>query len=426
MTTDPGDLVLDPTCGSGTTATVAEQWGRRWITIDTSRVALALARTRLMSARYPYYHLADSAEGRAQEQKVSGKIQPQAPTSGDIRQGFVYERAPHITLKSIANNAEIDVIWEKWEAVLEPLRAEMNAALGFTSPLEGEDVAKRQEGGEGSAKAPPSALPGISPSRGEIGQSPGWAEWQIPRDLDQWLETKDGAAKAGLLSARVRDLHKGWWEGRIARQKEIDASIARAADVEMLYDRPYEDKSKVRVAGPFTVESLSPHRVVTARDDTLGAELSAAEGTMQPEPKNVPDQDFGQMVLDHLRSAGVHQQEKRDTIRFNSVEPWPGNWLAAEGRYTDGDNREKRARNPDRPGIRHADAQPDHRSRPRGLRRPLRRADRLRLQFRGPGERPQPPRPAGDPEGAHESRSAHGRGSEEHGQGQPVRRLRRC
>lgn len=111
----------------------------------------------------------------------------------------------------------------------------------------------------------------------------------------------------------------------------------------MLYDRPYEDKTKVRVAGPFTVESLSPHRVVTSRDDTLAGELSAAEGTMQPAPKNVPDQDFGRMVLDHLRSAGVHSQERRDTIQFNSVEPWPGNWLAAEGRYNDGDGREKRA-----------------------------------------------------------------------------------
>lgn len=302
MTTDPGDLVLDPTCGSGTTATVAEQWGRRWITIDTSRVALALARTRLIAARYPYYLLADSAEGRDKEQEVSGRIQPQTPTAGDIRQGFVYERAPHITLKSIANNAEIDVIWEKWQDVLEPLRSELNEKLQTT-----------------------------------------FEEWEIPRDLDQWLETKDGAAKAGLVSARVRELHKAWWEGRIARQKEIDASIARAADVEMLYDRPYEDRTRVRVAGPFTVESLSPHRVVTSRDDTFVSEMSANEGTMQPAPKNVPDQDFGQMVLEHLRSAGVHQQERRDTISFNSVEPWPGNWLAAEGRYTDGDGREKRA-----------------------------------------------------------------------------------
>jgi adenine-specific DNA-methyltransferase len=132
-------------------------------------------------------------------------------------------------------------------------------------------------------------------------------------------------------------------ETRIARQKEIDASIARAADVEMLYDRPYEDRGRVRVAGPFTVESLSPHRVVTARDDTLGQELAAATSSMQPSPKNMPEIDFGQMVLENLRSTGVHQQEKRDTIRFNSVEPWPGNFLAAEGRYTDGDGREKRA-----------------------------------------------------------------------------------
>ncbi|MER9397492.1 site-specific DNA-methyltransferase [Mesorhizobium sp. M0615] len=302
MTTDPGDLVLDPTCGSGTTATVAEQWGRRWITIDTSRVALALARTRLMSARYPFYQLADSAEGRAQEQKVSGRIQTQARTSGDIRQGFVYERAPHITLKSIANNAEIDVIWERWKGVLEPLRQELNEKLAT-----------------------------------------GFEEWEIPRDLDPWLDSKEGATKAGLVTARVRELHKAWWAGRIARQKEIDASIAKAADVEMLYDRPYEDKSKVRVAGPFTVESLSPHRVVTARDDTLSGEIKAGEGGMQPAPANMPEVDFGQMVLDHLRTAGVHQQEKRDTIHFNSVEPWPGNWLAAEGRYTDGDGREKRA-----------------------------------------------------------------------------------
>src|SRR5690606_38605511 len=161
--------------------------------------ALALARTRLMSARYPYYLLADSPEGRTHEQKVSGKIQSRpstgsGPTAGDIRQGFVYERAPHITLKSIANNAEIDVIWAQWQAVLMPLRAEPNEKLQAA-----------------------------------------FEEWEIPRDDDQWLETKDGAAKAGLVSTRVREWHQNWWEGRIARQKEIYESIARAADVEMLY-----------------------------------------------------------------------------------------------------------------------------------------------------------------------------------------------
>jgi adenine-specific DNA-methyltransferase len=129
MTTDPGDLVLDPTCGSGTTATVSEQWGRRWITIDTSRVALALARARIMGARYPYYLLADSREGQIKEGEITRTAPSTKPVGGSIRHGFVYERVPHITLKSIANNAEIDVIWEKWQAKLEPLRESLNVAL---------------------------------------------------------------------------------------------------------------------------------------------------------------------------------------------------------------------------------------------------------------------------------------------------------
>ena len=129
MATDPGDLVLDPTCGSGTTAYVAEQWGRRWITIDTSRVALALARARIMGARYPFYLLADSREGQLKEAEVTRTAPSSQPVHGNIRHGFVYERVPHITLKSIANNAEIDVIWDKWQAKLEPLREKLNAAL---------------------------------------------------------------------------------------------------------------------------------------------------------------------------------------------------------------------------------------------------------------------------------------------------------
>jgi len=405
MATDPGDLVLDPTCGSGTTATVAEQWGRRWITIDTSRVALALARTRLMSARYPYYLLADSPEGRAQEGRLTGRIPSETPTGNDIRQGFVYERAPHITLKSIANNAEIDIIWERWQEVLEPLRAEMNRELFGTesttggsnrwndnfigsvtkaatppSPLEGEG--SRVGGSAVGSDGPPPPTP---PRKGEGSPTAasGWQEWQIPRDLDTWLETKEGKAwrtegaasppsplegegsRVGGgaavyrptptpnpspqgggergLGDRIRDLHTKWWEARIARQREIDASIARAADVELLYDRPYEDKSRVRVAGPFTVESLSPHRVVTARDESLGDAIAAAEGTLQPDPANVPEADFGAMVLANLKAAGVHQKDKADAIRFTSLEPWPGKWIAAEGRYTDGEGRERRA-----------------------------------------------------------------------------------
>lgn len=293
MTTDPGDLVLDPTCGSGTTAYVAEQWGRRWITLDTSRVALALARQRLMSARFPFYYLADSKDGRAKEQEVSGKIQPDTPTGrgflGDIRHGFVYERAPHITLKSIANNAEIDIIWETYQTTLEPLRAELNKALKKS-----------------------------------------WEEWEIPREADaSWPET-------------TQKLHAAWWEARIERQKKIDDSIKKNADIEYLYDRPYVDSSKVRVTGPFTVESLSPHRVIPSDEDAFGEELAASEGKRRRSRLTAPPTDFTAMVLEHLKSAGVHQAEKRDTIRFTSITGWPGEYIGAEAIFSEG-NLQRRA-----------------------------------------------------------------------------------
>ena len=185
MTTDPGDLVLDPTCGSGTTATLAEQWGRRWITIDTSRVALALARARIMGARYPFYLLADSRDGQLKEAEVTRTAPSSQPVQGNIRHGFVYERVPHITLKSIANNAEIDVIWDQWQAKLEPLREKLNAALKQT-----------------------------------------WQEWEIPRETDaQWPD----------VASR---LHADWWQARIARQQGIDKSVAAKAEFEYLYDKP--------------------------------------------------------------------------------------------------------------------------------------------------------------------------------------------
>jgi adenine-specific DNA-methyltransferase len=281
-TTDPGDLVLDPTCGSGTTATVAEQWGRRWITMDTSRVALALARTRVMSARYPYYYLADTLEGRTKEQELTGKIQPETITHGDLRQGFVYQRAPRVTLSDIANNAEIDVISEEFQAPLDSLRKGLNGALG---------------------KA--------------------YEEWEIPRSADKtWSDS-------------IKHIHEAWWENRIARQKRIDESIAKAADVEFLYDRPYEDKSRVRVAGPFTVESLSPHRVVPADQEELLDVQNAAAGKRRRSKFVTPPSDFAAVVLDNLRSAGVHQSEK-DAIKFNSLQGWPGEYIGAEGVFAEG------------------------------------------------------------------------------------------
>ena len=258
MTTDPGDLVLDPTCGSGTTAYVAEQWGRRWITIDTSRVALALTRVRIMGARFPFYYLADSREGQLKEAEIRRTTPSESLAYGDLRHGFVYERVPHVTLKSIVNNAEIDVLWEKSQAVLEPLRQSLNAALGTN-----------------------------------------WEEWQIPRETEpRW-------------AAKAKDIHVRWWQGRIARQREIDASIACSADEEYLYDKPYEDKKTVRVAGPFTVESLSPHRVLNVdENDDLIDPLVSLQGEKP---------DFATMILENLKTAGVQQSRKLDKILFSVV-----------------------------------------------------------------------------------------------------------
>ncbi|HEY6874216.1 MAG TPA: site-specific DNA-methyltransferase [Geobacteraceae bacterium] len=284
MSSDPGDLVLDPTCGSGTTAYVAEQWGRRWITIDTSRVALALARARIMGARYPYYLLADSKDGQQKEGEITRSVPSSQPTRGDIRHGFVYERIPYVTLGSIGNNSEIDVIWEKFQEKLEPLRQQVNQALGK-----------------------------------------GWEEWEIPSDADaKWSEA-------------AKNLHALWWEQRIARQKEIDASIAAKAEHEYLYDKPYEDKKKVRVAGPFTVETLSPHRVLT-----VGADDELIDTVAEQQDGYGKERDFVQMILENLKTAGVQQAHKEDKITFASLTPWPGDMVCAEGSYEES-GAEKRA-----------------------------------------------------------------------------------
>ena len=279
MATDPGDLVLDPTCGSGTTAYVAEQWGRRWITIDTSRVALALARARIMGARYPWYLLADSLEGQRKEAEITSRAPAETPTHNDVRQGFVYDRVPHITLKAIANNAEIDDIWEDWQEILEPLRETLNATLGEN-----------------------------------------WEEWEIPHEAGAGWPEETATA------------HAEWWKARIARQKDIDASIAAKADTEYLYDKPFEDRDRVRVAGPFTVESLAPHRMLAVDEndevfDSLADRRTGYGGKA----------DFASMILDNLARAGVQQTHREDRIAFSSLAPWPGTYVCAEGRYAEGE-----------------------------------------------------------------------------------------
>ena len=219
MTTDPGDLVLDPTCGSGTTPFVAEQWGRRWITIDSSRVALALARQRVMGARFPYYLLRDSIEGRVKEAEFVATHRQRAAVNNDLRQGFVCERVQHVTLKSIANNP---------------------------------DIKKDMSG------------------------------------------------------------------------KEIDTAIRRHAEFEELVDKPYEDRRKVRVSGPFTVESLSPHRSLAFAPTAEPA--SEREAAVDP---GAPT--FEQTILENLRAAGVQNGRRAERLIFDDVESYAGSYIQAIG-----------------------------------------------------------------------------------------------
>lgn len=216
MSTDPGDLVLDPTCGSGTTAYASETWGRRWITIDSSRVALALARQRLMGSRFPYFYLTDSKEGREKESEVSGRHLPPASTTNDIRHGFVCQIARRITLRSISNNPDI--------------------------------------------------VEGMS-------------------------------------------------------TEEIDYAIQRNSESETLHDRPYEDSSRVRVAGPFSVESLSPHRSVTNLLEQSEAMPNAGSDGAE----------FTSMILENLRKSGIQNGRRNERLEFESVDPYAGAYIHAVG-----------------------------------------------------------------------------------------------
>jgi len=319
MATDPGDLVLDPTCGSGTTAFVAEQLGRRWITVDTSRVALALARTRMMAARYPWYLLTDSRAGRAKEAVLTQTMPSDTPVRDDIRQGFVYERVPHITLKSIANNPLIDDIWEKYEPSVARAMQVINSELAVTQLTF--DITVGGRAGQ-TIWFDLDVEDGKSPY-GDEAPDPALLEWELPRDApDDWPDE----AKMALID---------FWKARLTRQREIDASIAARADVEYLYDKPYTDNARVRVAGPFTVESLSPHRVAPADTAELIDDIAAYEG--QRSPADAATTDFAAVVIDYLRAEGVKQQAKGDRIVFDQLTAWPGNFIGATGTFYEGE-----------------------------------------------------------------------------------------
>ena len=256
MSTDPGDLVFDPTCGSGTTAYVAEQWGRRWITCDTSRVAVTLAQQRLMTASFDYYELAHPDEG--------------------VGSGFNYKMVPHITLRSIVNNPDIDGIWKNHQEKLEALRTEMNAALGES-----------------------------------------WEEWEVPRDSDDsW-------------SGEIKEVHHQWWEHRLNRQKTIDDAIARHAPQETLYDQPQVDNGKRRVTGPFSVEAVPAPSVrpivVDSGEGIVDSEEPLSTNHYRPSTalsrsgETLRQSDW----RDELMKTGIRAKAGQ-YVRFARLEPLPG------------------------------------------------------------------------------------------------------
>ncbi|WP_153555573.1 site-specific DNA-methyltransferase [Roseimaritima sediminicola] len=371
MTTDPGDLVFDPTCGSGTTAIVCEEWGRRWITADTSRVALALARSRVIGGRFPFFLLADSREGLIKQAEIERRdIADFGAPAEDIKQGFVYQRVPHVTLRSIANDSEIDVIYEQFQSKLEPVRQKLNSVLGES--WEEWEVPREagQRWDDEAVKLHASLLEHRRrlESTLEVLESVELAEHadsvrtiiqqEAAADLTKLNEATGGDFTLDTLPDEPRDpwpdeakkLHAEWWKLRIKRQKEIDASIAAKADFEYLYDKPYEDKTKVRVAGPFTVESLSPHRTLSVdEDDELIDPLEQATARDQGDTGQVAD--FATMVLDNLKKSGVQQAHKEDKIDFTSLAPWPGEYIVAEGRYIKGEEGSEKGETEVRAGI---------------------------------------------------------------------------
>ena len=212
MATNPGDLILDPTCGGGTTAIVAEQWGRRWITVDTSRVAVALTRQRLLTAKFDMFKirqvtptdLARRANGawlRDSSKEINGPCT------------FVYETLPHVKLGNIAKNENLDPIFAKHETVLEKLLADCNAALTFVGPevrtkLQASLVRKEKSEGRKSITNADRRRWQL-PLNGEV-----WQHWQLPFDTDPDWPTE-------LVDA-VTHYRIAWRE----KMREVDACIA--------------------------------------------------------------------------------------------------------------------------------------------------------------------------------------------------------
>ncbi|WP_442900174.1 DNA methyltransferase [Geoalkalibacter sp.] len=287
MTTDPGDLVLDPTCGSGTTAFVAEKWGRRWITCDTSRVAVTLAKQRLMTASFDYFELKYPHEG--------------------LKGGFIYKTVPHVTLKSIANNPEIDEIYSRMHPAVEAALGDLSAALSPSPqppPMKG--------GGANAAKVAPSPL--VGEGRGEGGLK----EWDVPFDFPaDWPEA-------------ARKPFDAFHKARQTMQAQMDRSIAAHADQEILYDQPQPDRNKLRITGPFTVEAV-PFPTVLSLDEAKPAEEADVAIARSGESSRQ------HQWRDELLKTGIRGKGGQ-MLRFAELETLPGTrYLHASGHLDSGE-----------------------------------------------------------------------------------------
>ena len=300
MATSPGDLVLDPTCGSGTTAYVAEGWGRRWITIDTSRVAVALARQRLLTGSFNYYELKDESKG------VAG--------------GFINKSVPHIQPKDIAQNTALDPIFAKHEPILEEKLGTLNRALGAVTPEI--RTAQRAKLAEKRRREGAKAITDADRRRWELPGS-AWKEWEVPFDTDPDWPPK--------LSEALTDYREAWR----GQMDEINDCIAAASDSEELVDQPEVDRRTLRVSGPFTVEAVQPAEESLHDDSPIGGEPDEELDTFESDGSESANAEaYLDGMIRLLRNDGVRFPDNR-TMEFARLDPIEADVLHAEGEWKD-------------------------------------------------------------------------------------------
>jgi adenine-specific DNA-methyltransferase len=319
MTTRPGNLVLDPTCGSGTTAFAAEQWGRRWITTDTSRVAIAIARQRLLTSKFDFYRLKDDSQG--------------------IAGNFIYKTVPHIMLKSIAQNENLDPIFAKHQPILDAALADCNKALKkvnatLRSALNSKLLRKQKDEGRKS-------ITDGDRRRWELPE-PGnnWEHWQVPFDTDSdWPQE---------LQVAVTKYRKAWR----TKMDEVNASVAANAHQEELVDQPEVVKGVTRVSGPFTVEAVQPPEMSLGEAKTISDEgefggapeelesfppftMQMVESRLDQEEQNL--EAYLDQMIRYLKMDGVRFPNNKQ-MHFHRLEPvLDGSTIHAEGRWANGE-----------------------------------------------------------------------------------------